>query len=128
MSELNTLHNRVVWFDIPVADLDRAISFYERVLAIEVDKQAFDGFEFATLAHAEGNGGCLVPNPDGVSASQGPLIYLNVDGRLEEAVALVEDQGGSITQEIHQIGPYGKRAVILDSEGNRLALHSSMPI
>jgi len=126
MSDLNTLHNRVVWFDIPVADLDRAISFYERVLAIEVDKQSFDGFEFATLAHVEGNGGCLVPNADGVSATQGPLIYLNVDGRLEEAVALVEDQGGSVTQGIHQIGPYGQRAVILDSEGNRLALHSSI--
>ncbi len=126
MSDLNPLHNRVVWFDIPVADLDRAISFYERVLAIEVDKQSFDGFEFATLAHAEGNGGCLVPNADGVSATQGPLIYLNVDGRLEEAVALVEDQGGSVTQSIHQIGPYGQRAVILDCEGNRLALHSSL--
>nr|MCS5559315.1 hypothetical protein [Oceanospirillaceae bacterium] len=105
MSDLNTLHNRVVWFDIPVADLDRAISFYERVLAIEVDKQSLDGFEFATLAHADGNGGCLVPNADGVSATQGPLIYLNVDGRLEEAVALVEDQGGSVTQSIHRIGP-----------------------
>ena len=128
MSNLNNQHNRVVWFDIPVADLDRAISFYERVLAIEVDKQSFDGFEFATLAHAEGNGGCLVPNAAGVSDSQGPLIYLNVDGRIEEAVALVEDQGGSVTQDIHQIGPYGQRALILDSEGNRLALHSSIAI
>jgi hypothetical protein len=77
MSELNNLHNRVVWFDMPVADLDRAIGFYERVLAVEVDKQCFNGFEFATLANAQGNGGCLVPNADGVSTSEGNRLALH---------------------------------------------------
>jgi predicted enzyme related to lactoylglutathione lyase len=77
MSELNNLHNRVVWFDMPMVDLDRAIGFYERVLAVEVDKQCFNGFEFATLANAQGNGGCLVPNADGVSTSEGNRLALH---------------------------------------------------
>ena len=34
MSDLNSKHNRVVWFDIPVIDLDRAAQFYRAVLAI----------------------------------------------------------------------------------------------
>jgi len=43
---------------------------------------------------------------------------------LEEAVALVEANGGKIVQPVHPIGPYGFRAIVLDSEGNRIALHS----
>ena len=38
MSDLNATHNRAVWFDIPVRDLDRAAAFYAGVLAIKVDK------------------------------------------------------------------------------------------
>jgi predicted enzyme related to lactoylglutathione lyase len=34
------------------------------------------------------------------------------------------EQGGKVVQEIHSIGPHGFRAIILDSEGNRIALHS----
>jgi hypothetical protein len=52
------------------------------------------------------------------------LIYLNCDGRLDAAIAAVEANGGKVLKPKHPIGPYGFRAVILDSEGNRLALHS----
>lgn len=124
MSDLNTKHNRVVWFDIPVVDLDRAIAFYQGVLAIDITKESFNGFEFAVLAHDEGNGGCLVPMPDQAGAKPGVTVYLNVDGRLRDACARTIDLGGQVTQEIHPIGPHGFRAFILDSEGNHFALHS----
>jgi predicted enzyme related to lactoylglutathione lyase len=55
----------------------------------------------------------------------GPLIYLSVDGRLNQAVAAVAAQGGTVQVPPHPIGTYGYRAVIVDSEGNRIALHSS---
>lgn len=124
MSELNKLHNRAVWFDIPVVDLDRASSFYREVLAIAVDQESFDGFSFSVLEHAEGNGGCLVPQPDEVSADKGILLYMNVDGRIRDAVEKVLAHGGQVIQEVHAIGPHGVRAIVLDSEGNRIALHS----
>ena len=57
MSDLNSTHNRAVWFDIPVADLDRAAAFYRAVLSIKVTKSDFDGFSFCVLDHEEGNGG-----------------------------------------------------------------------
>ena len=44
MSELNTLHNRAVWFDIPVADLERAASFYRAVLGVNVTREAYDNY------------------------------------------------------------------------------------
>jgi predicted enzyme related to lactoylglutathione lyase len=124
MSDVNTLHNRVVWFDLPVADLDRAARFYAAVLAIKVSRESFDGFSFAVLEHDQGNGGCLVPNAAEVSATQGILVYFNVDGRIRDAVAKAEAHGGKVTQPIHAIGPHGFRAIVIDSEGNRIALHS----
>ena len=124
MSDLNTLHNRVVWFDLPVADLDRAVRFYSAVLAIKVSKESFDNFSFAVLEHEQGNGGCLVPNAAEVSATHGILVYFNVDGRIRDAVAMTEAHGGKVQQPVHAIGPHGYRAIVIDSEGNRIVLHS----
>lgn len=54
----------------------------------------------------------------------GILVYLNVDGRIRDAIAQVEKRGGTVKEPIHSIGPHGFRAVVLDSQGNRIALHS----
>ena len=125
MSDLNSTHNRVVWMDIPVADLARATAFYEAVLAIKVTRESFNGFEFAVLEHDQGNGGCLIPmSAEHIGAKPGPLVYLNTDGRIRDALAKVTEHGGAVTQDIHPIGPHGFRAFITDSEGNTFALHS----
>ena len=123
MSDFNSEKNRVVWMDIPVADLERAQKFYAAVLAIPVQLQEFGDFRFCFLDHQDGNGGCLFLNAGEVS-DKGVLIYLNVNGRMRDAVSKVESHGGSIITPAHSIGPHGYRAVIKDSEGNRVALHS----
>jgi predicted enzyme related to lactoylglutathione lyase len=124
MSDLNSVHNRIVWFDLPVADLDRAAAFYRAVLAISVHKEQFDNFSFCVLEHGDGNGGCLVPKPQEVTATAGILVYMNVNGRIRDAVSQVEALGGKVLEPTHAIGPHGFRAIVLDSEGNRIALHS----
>ena len=126
MSDPNNRHDRVVWFDIPVADLDRAQAFYAAVLGIEVQRESYGGVSFCVLAHDEGNGGCLVPAPDDAGAARGVLLYLNVDGRLRDALSETEHYGGRVLQKAHPIGPHGWRALVLDSEGNRIALHSTV--
>ena len=125
MSESNSIQNRVVWCDIPVADLDRACAFYRAVLAIGVDKMDFNGMAFAIFEHCEGNGGCLVPHQGYTGCPDGPLVYLNVDRRIRDAVAQVEKAGGKVLEATHPIGPHGFRAIVLDSEGTRIALHST---
>jgi predicted enzyme related to lactoylglutathione lyase len=57
-------------------------------------------------------------------AAGGVLVYLNVNGRIRDAVAKVVPNGASVLLETHTIGPHGFRAVVIDSEGNRIALHS----
>lgn len=52
------------------------------------------------------------------------MLYYNVIGYLEDALEQVKKQGGEVLQAAHSIGPCGHRAICLDSEGNRIALHS----
>jgi hypothetical protein len=65
-----------------------------------------------------------VAGNDNAPSKTGPLIYLNAEGRLPQAVRAAVDHGGKVLQAIHQIGPHGLRAIVLDSEGNRVALHA----
>ena len=74
----------------------------------------------------DGNGGCLVPNAEEISGNAGILLYMNVDGRIRDAVAKTPGKGGKVLEPTHGIGPHGFRAIVLDSEGNRIALHSSI--
>jgi len=113
------------WTDIPVSDLTRAIRFYSALLATEVKKEGGGGMVFGLLPHTDDNvSGCLVEQADNKPSQQGPLIYLSVEGRLDDAIAKAGDNGGKVLKGKEQIGPYGFRAVIVDSEGNRIALHS----
>jgi hypothetical protein len=124
MSDMNSMTNRAVWFDIPVADLDRAATFYRAVLDIAVHMEKYGDFAFAVLDHHDGNGGCLVPKAGEVSAT-GILLYLNVDGRIRDALRQTPIHGGKVLEPAHAIGAHGFRAVVVDSEGNRIALHST---
>ena len=125
MSDMHSSPDRVVWFDLPVADLERAGRFYAAVLGIQVSRTSAGDFTFAVLEHGPtGNGGCLIPNAKEVSAA-GILVYMNVDARIRDALAQVEKHGGRVLKPIESIGAHGFRAIVLDSEGNRIALHSS---
>lgn len=118
--------NQVVWLDIPCVDLDRAIRFYSAVLGCQVHRHDGPGISLGVLPH-EGKavGGCLVISKDNRPADHGILVYLNCDGRLDDAEAAVVPHGGKVLIPAHSIAPHGRRALILDSEGNRVALHST---
>jgi predicted enzyme related to lactoylglutathione lyase len=115
--------HRVVWFDLPVLDLERASRFYSQVLGVSVDP--IPGMSVGIFAHGPNEvTGCLSQKEGERPAEYGPLLYFNVNGRLDDAIRLTTECGGKILQPRHSIGPYGHRAVVLDSEGNRIALHS----
>jgi predicted enzyme related to lactoylglutathione lyase len=125
----NCSANQIVWCDIPVKDLDRSIQFYSAVLGAPIKKEQHEGNTFAMLPHAEEHGvsGCLTTGCEGSKSEpsqSGPLLYFNCQGRLDQAIAAAGSNGGKVLQPKHAIGPYGFCAVVLDSEGNRIALHS----
>ena len=120
------MSHRFVWVDIPVVDLDRAIAFYTAVLGTAVTREGGPGFSFGLLAHGGSDvAGCLyLADDDNAPSPRGPLVYLNVDGRIGDAERAVTSNGGQVVRAKHAIGPHGYRAIVLDSEGNRVALHS----
>src|SRR5436853_6789408 len=121
----------VCWNDNPVTNLDRAIKFYSAVLCKEVQRLSDGGAAYAVLPHEEQNAsGCLCIRSDSGGldnrpSANGPLIYLLVEGRLDEAVETARQNGGKVLRARQQIGEHGFRAVVIDSEGNRIALHTS---
>jgi predicted enzyme related to lactoylglutathione lyase len=115
--------NTIVWVDIPVVEMARATTFYSAVLAAKLEP--IPGMDGAVFPHqGEEVGGCLFRKAGEMPSGNGPLIYLNCQGRLDDAIAQVEPNGGLVLKPKHAIGPYGQIAVIRDSEGNRIALHS----
>ena len=77
------------------------------------------------LPHNDGEvGGCLLTNAEQTPSHKGVMVYLSANGRLDDAVAAVVPNGGKVVQPKHPIGPFGFRAIVVDSEGNRVALHS----
>jgi predicted enzyme related to lactoylglutathione lyase len=117
--------NQVVWVDIPVSDLDRAVRFYSSVLGAPIKKQENMGQTLGMLPGAEQDvRGCLYHSDKDRPSDHGPLLYLDCTGRIDDALKAVTMGGGKILMQKQKIGDYGFRAVILDSEGNRIALHS----
>ena len=88
--------------------------------------------EYGLLPHEEQNAsGCLCirgdsGGVDNTPSANGPLIYLSVEGRLDEAVEAARANGGKVLRARQKIGEHGFRAVVIDSEGNRIALHSTV--
>jgi predicted enzyme related to lactoylglutathione lyase len=117
--------NHIVWVDIPVLNLDRAIRFYSSILGAQVEKQEYPGMVIGSFQHKDGEAaGCLYLSDTVKPSADGPLVYLNVHGRIDEAVEAVEPSGGRVLKPTESIGPFGFRAIVMDTEGNRIALHS----
>lgn len=121
-----TIKNPVNWFEIPVKDLGRATSFYERVLDCTISIQDFGGLKmgwFPMAPEGPGSTGSLVQHESYVPSYEGSLVYFSV-ADINAALEKVEEKGGKILNPKNSIGEFGFVAHFEDSEGNRIALHS----
>lgn len=124
--------NAVSWFEIPTTDLNRAQKFYETIFDIEMIPLEFPNLQMRMfpLEDMMGVGGalCYAEGFYKPSATDGPMIYLNANPDVAIVLDKVEAAGGKILVPKTEISPeYGHMAVFLDSEGNRVALHSVPP-
>lgn len=122
-------HNAVGWFEIPVSDMDRAKKFYESVFDIEISINEFGGFKmgwFPSDHSKSGATGSLVQHETyKTSLTDGVLIYFSCKDVTNE-LSRIEAAGGEIIQPKTEIGGgHGFMALMKDSEGNRIALHSN---
>ncbi len=116
----------ISWFAIPVIDLERARTFYSTLLDITMSDFATPAGTCAVFPQVEtGISGSLNPfmgfKP---SADSGVTIWLNAGDDLQGPLDRVAEAGGKVLQPKEQIGEFGYIAMILDTEGNRIGLHS----
>jgi len=118
----------VRWFEIYVTDMPRAVRFYEAVFQVslkplpapkpDLELYAFDGDQ--TLPGASG---ALIKHPMMKPGGGGTLVYFSCADCAIEQQRCVE-HGGIVHFAKHSIAPYGHMAIVEDSEGNQIGLHS----
>ncbi len=122
--------NAVGWFEIPVSDMERAINFYEFVFNIKLSRNQLGTLDMAWFPMEDekpGTAGSLVCMPEFYKpSSDGVLIYFTSQGGdLTTELLKVEKAGGKILMPKKQISEdVGYMGLILDTEGNRIAIHS----
>lgn len=121
------MDNAVNWFEIPAADFERAIRFYENVMTCKLERMTMGDAMMAMFPTAEsGVGGCVVSHPMMKPSPDGSCVYLNAGKDLAPALARVAPAGGSVVVPRTKISDeIGYFAVFIDSEGNRVGLHST---
>lgn len=125
-----TANNPVNWFEIYVADVKRAKAFYEKVLGLQLEKLEAPGPGIAEMwsfpRHPEGAGatGALVRMPGGPSGGNNSVIVYFSTPDCGPVAKKVPGAGGKIMKDKFSIGQYGHIALVEDTEGNVIGLHS----
>ncbi len=126
MEKTTELKSPIAIFEIPATDISRAINFYQSILAIEIQAMDIEGMQmglfpfedqlvFGTIIKGEG----YTPSADGVT------IYLNGGEDLQISLDKVESNGGKIIiAKTPHADESGYFAIFIDSEGNKIGLHS----
>ncbi|WP_345953591.1 VOC family protein [Mucilaginibacter sp. PAMB04168] len=125
-----TFKNAISWFEIPATDVARAQKFYEAIFDIQMQAIEHEGYKMAMFPLEDpmsGVGGAICQQSEfhKPNADSGSLIYLNANPDVQIIADRIEAAGGTIVSPKVEISPeYGYMAVFLDTEGNRIALHS----
>ncbi len=121
------MEDAITWFDIPTADFDRAVKFYSDILGmpIRVDSIMGQKLGFFPMDGPTGVGGDLVPPGMGNSpCGNGTRVYLSCQGIIDQVIGRVEKAGGKIVVPKFHLEGAGFIAMIMDTEGNTVGLHS----
>jgi predicted enzyme related to lactoylglutathione lyase len=113
------------WFEIPVLDMKRAVAFYEATLGVEMKQELFAGVPNAIFPYQReaGVGGALFCDGKRKPVAGGAVVYLPV-GDVKEAAARAKKAGGTVIADQIDIGDPGFIALVVDTEGNHVGLHT----
>ncbi len=121
--------NSLNWFEISVADINRAAKFYGTIFGIEMPQQEMMGMHMAFFPFENMNGkvsGALVQGQMHKPSGDGVKIYLNGNPDLNNTLGRIEAAGGKVVMPKTKItDEIGHMAYFVDTEGNTIALHSN---
>jgi predicted enzyme related to lactoylglutathione lyase len=120
------MSNPAVWFEIYVQDMARAKAFYETVFNVKLARLENPDLEmwgFPSDMNSYGSCGSLVQMPGMPSGGNSTIVYFHCEDCAVEA-AKAAKAGGKLFKEKFSIGQYGAIALVYDTEGNMIGLHS----
>lgn len=119
------LKDYISWFEIPAINFEQALGFYNHIYGIDMETFTSNEHTMAFFPADGGVGGAVVNGPGCLPGENGPLIYLNGGKDLNNILERIEEAGGRIIMQKTLINEEtGYFAIFIDSEGNKLALHS----
>ena len=123
------MSHAINWFEIPVADLDRAMHFYATVTGRQLQRMDFGvpGQQEAVVetADASERTGALVQGPQMAPSRTGSVLYLHIEDDLDACLQRVTSAGGSVALGKTALPEgMGCFAQVFDTEGNRVGLHA----
>lgn len=126
MEKLGGNANALNWFEIPATDLGRAQKFYESIFDISMEFLDMGESQMSMFPAGERLvGGAVVKSEYSAPSSTGSLIYLNANPNLQTVLDKVIGAGGQVAMPKTPISDeWGFFAVIVDTEGNSVGLHS----
>jgi hypothetical protein len=118
--------NAINWFEIPATDYARATAFYGNIFQVTLGHVQMDGFDMGMfpVEPEQGVGGAVVVGEGYVPTTTGSIVYLNGGHDLNAVLERVEGAGGKVLADKFSIGESGYCAFFLDTEGNKVGLHS----
>lgn len=117
--------NVITWFEIPAANFERAVKFYNEIFGIDMETNVMRGYSMAFFPVKSGISGAIITGEGSAPCDRGPLLYLNAGDNLEEIQNRIHHAGGRVLMSKQLINEEsGHFALFIDSEGNKLALHS----
>jgi uncharacterized protein len=130
MEKMSESTNAINWFEIPVSDMQRAKKFYETLFDIKMQSMEMMGFEITFFPGSDNMipkvTGSLVKGPMHKPSMDGAVLYLNANPDIQTIIDRVEHCGGKLITNRTLINEQvGYMAFIIDTEGNRLALHAA---
>lgn len=125
------MKHAISWFEIPVKNYERAKQFYSTVIAQDIKDHHMpeQNVKYGMFPYDNDNngvGGGLIEAEGQEPTTNGPTLYLNGGDDLSAPLSRVESAGGKIIMPKTDIGENGFMAQFIDTEGNRIALHSFM--
>ncbi|WP_025663062.1 VOC family protein [Aquimarina megaterium] len=120
------MKNYISIFEIPATDISRAIEFYQAILDIKIEKMEMPGMEMGIFPYEEQMvTGVIMKGEDFKPSADGVTIYLNGGDNLQVILDKVEKNSGRIiVPKTPHADESGYFALFLDSEGNKMGLHS----
>ena len=121
MTASDTPRQILVWAEIPVSDMEKAMAFYAKVFDYEMalDTSGPNPISFFNN-DMNGLGGHLYPGKPSAEG-QGPTVHLQIPDTLEDATKRVTEAGGTLIGGPVPL-PVGRFHYAQDLDGNSIGL------